>query len=70
VLLVTLGAPLQSLGAQQKEVEGYEMTTYYVALLYRGPKWTPEVTEETKRIQEGSHREHPKDGRIRQAGPG
>lgn len=31
----------------------YEMTTYYVGLLYRGPKWTPQVTPETQRIQEG-----------------
>jgi uncharacterized protein YciI len=52
-LLLTLGTSPQSFRAQQKTVEGYEMTTYYVALLYRGPKWTPEVTEETKRIQEG-----------------
>jgi uncharacterized protein YciI len=35
------------------EVGGYEMTTYYVGFLYRGPKWTPEVTPETTRIQEG-----------------
>lgn len=31
----------------------YEMTTYYVGFLYRGPKWTPEVTPETTRLQEG-----------------
>jgi uncharacterized protein YciI len=31
---------------------GYEMTTYYVAFLYRGAKWTPQQTAETKRIQE------------------
>jgi uncharacterized protein YciI len=29
------------------------MTTYYVGFLYRGPKWTPEKTPETARIQEG-----------------
>jgi uncharacterized protein YciI len=32
---------------------GYEMTTYYVGFLYRGPKWTPEETPETRKIQEG-----------------
>ncbi len=32
---------------------GYEMTTYYLGFLYRGPKWTPQETEETKKIQEG-----------------
>jgi uncharacterized protein YciI len=31
---------------------GYEMTTYYVAFLYRGAKWTAQVTAETKKIQE------------------
>lgn len=28
------------------------MTTYYVVFLARGPKWTPQETHETKRIQE------------------
>ena len=32
---------------------GWEMTTYYVGFLYRGEKWTPEETPETKKIQEG-----------------
>jgi uncharacterized protein YciI len=32
---------------------GYEMTTYYVGFLYRGPKWTPEETPETRKLQEG-----------------
>jgi len=31
---------------------GYEMTTYYIAFLYRGAKWTPQETAETARIQE------------------
>jgi uncharacterized protein YciI len=31
----------------------YEMTTYYVGLLYRGARWTPEITPETQKIQEG-----------------
>jgi uncharacterized protein len=31
----------------------YEMTTYYMALLHRGPKWTPAETVETKAIQQG-----------------
>lgn len=35
------------------EVGGWEMTTYFVGFLYRGPKWTPETTPETTRIQEG-----------------
>jgi uncharacterized protein YciI len=39
-------------GAFAEEVGGFEMTTYYVGFLYRGAKWTPEVTPETTRIQE------------------
>lgn len=31
---------------------GYEMTTYYVGFLFRGPKWTPEDTPETRKLQE------------------
>jgi len=31
----------------------YEMTTYYMALLHRGPKWTAEQTAEVKAIQQG-----------------
>ena len=30
-----------------------EMVTYYFVLLTRGPKWTPEKTPETAKIQEG-----------------
>ena len=30
----------------------YEMTTYYVGFLYKGPKWTPESTPETQKLQE------------------
>jgi uncharacterized protein YciI len=31
---------------------GFEMTTYYVGFLYRGAKWTPEETPETRKLQE------------------
>jgi uncharacterized protein YciI len=31
---------------------GFEMTTYYVGFLYRGPKWTAEHTPETEALQE------------------
>jgi uncharacterized protein YciI len=31
----------------------YEMDKYVLGLLSRGPKWTPEDTAETRRIQEG-----------------
>jgi uncharacterized protein YciI len=39
--------------AQQAPEPKYEMTTYVVGFLEKGPNWTPEVTEETKKIQEG-----------------
>ena len=29
-----------------------EMTTYYVGLLYRGPKWTPEGTPQTQALHQ------------------
>ena len=29
----------------------YEMTTYYMAFLKKGPNWSPEETEDTKRVQ-------------------
>jgi uncharacterized protein YciI len=31
----------------------YVMDHYVLGLLKRGPRWTPEVTEQTKKIQEG-----------------
>ena len=33
--------------------EQYEMTTYYVAFLYRGPAWSSEDTPERTKLQEG-----------------
>jgi uncharacterized protein len=38
--------------ASQTEPE-YKMTTYQVAFLKRGPAWTTDVTDETKKIQAG-----------------
>src|SRR5579863_7040457 len=51
---------------------GYEMTTYYMAFLYRGSKWTPQETPETKKIQEEHLRhiqEMAKSGKLVVAGP-
>lgn len=73
VALCLLSAAPARLAAQENKAEPhYEMTTYYVALLYRGPSWTPESTPETQRIQEG-HMGHIKEmaaaGKLTLAGP-
>jgi uncharacterized protein YciI len=50
----------------------YEMTTYVVGLLFRGPKWTPESTPETQKIQEGhmaNIRKMAAAGKLAVAGP-
>lgn len=36
-----------------KSEPAYEMTTYVVGFLSRGPNWTPDDTEETRKLQEG-----------------
>ena len=40
--------------AQSPEVGpgGWEMTTYYVGFLYRGARWTPGETPESRKLQE------------------
>jgi uncharacterized protein YciI len=51
---------------------GYEMTTYYVGFLYKGPKWTPEQTPETQNLQQ-AHLDNilrmAKEGKLLVAGP-
>lgn len=52
--------------------EEYEMTTYYVAFLYRGPAWSPEDTPERAKIQEGhmaNIRRMAETGKLLVAGP-
>ncbi len=51
VVLVILVAATTGIGGPAGP-GGYEMTTYYVAFLYRGPNWTPQQTDETRKIQE------------------
>jgi uncharacterized protein YciI len=57
------------LPAQQPE---FKMTTYQVAFLRRGPKWTAQSTPETQKLQEG-HMSHigamAKTGKLILAGP-
>ena len=69
--LIVLGCLVPALAAAE-EVGGYEMTTYYVGFLYRGAKWTPEVTPETERLQEAhmaNIRRMGAEGKLLVAGP-
>ena len=50
----------------------YEMTTYFMGLLYRGPKWTPGSTPETEAIQSAhmaNIRRLAAEGKLLLAGP-
>jgi len=50
----------------QKEADApVEMVTYYMGLLLRGPKWTPDVTPEVQNLQK-EHLAHM--GRLHKAG--
>jgi len=51
LMLVAIGST--TLTAQSSSEPQYEMDHYVVGLLKKGPKWTPEVTAETQKIQEG-----------------
>ena len=68
---VTPGAALLTAAQKASEAQ-YEMTTYYLVLLYRGPNSTPEVRPETQRIQ-GAHmaniRRMADEGKLILAGP-
>jgi len=58
--------------ARQQAEPKYEMTTYVLGLLVKGPNWTAESTPETKRIQEGhmaNIRKMAETGRLVVAGP-
>jgi uncharacterized protein len=51
LIVILLGAAVPAFAADP--APEFEMTTYYVAFLYRGPAWSPEDTPERARIQEG-----------------
>lgn len=71
--LLAVAAPSSpDLRAAENDDGAIEMTTYYVGFLYRGPKWTPERTPETEKIQEGhmaNIRRLAKEGKLLLAGP-
>jgi uncharacterized protein YciI/uncharacterized damage-inducible protein DinB len=58
--------------AKPSEKQGPQMVTYYMVFLKKGPKWSPEVTPESTKIQAG-HMENMKAqylaGRLVLAGP-
>lgn len=72
LFMLALFAMAQQKAAPKPSETNYEMTTYHVAFLKRGPAWTPQVTEDTKRIQAG-HMENIKrmadTGKLVLAGP-
>ena len=52
VFFISSLAGVNSILAQNESNEPkYEMTTYYMAFLKKGPKWSPEEKEETKKVQ-------------------
>ena len=73
VVLLTLGVFCAAPARPQEKTEPkVEMTTYHVALLKRGAKWTPEETAEVLRIQRehmANIRKMADDGKLLLAGP-
>jgi len=74
LVLLLAGAPgvAPSAAADKPPEAQYEMTTYYLVLLYRGPKSTGEVTPETQRIQDAhlaNIRRMADEGKLIMAGP-
>jgi uncharacterized protein YciI len=51
-LTIALLVAAAALGQSQAPEPKYEMDNYVVGFFVRGPKWTPEATAETRKIQE------------------
>jgi uncharacterized protein YciI len=73
ISLILLMTPAPSVATGQEKAPALsEMKMYYLTLLSRGPKWTPEQTPDTERIQ-GEHMKHIQkmagDGKLVAAGP-
>ena len=71
-LCASMLAAAAPLVAEDPPAPKYEMTTYVVGLLYRGPKSTKESTPETQKIQEGhmaNIRKMAAAGKLAVAGP-
>ena len=74
-ILVALPAVVGAQEAAKRSVRERDergMRTYYMGFLTRGPAWTPEVTEATKKLQEAhlaNINRLAEDGRLLIAGP-
>jgi len=51
LIFLLLGTFNFIIAQESSDEPDYEMTTYYMAFLKKGPNWTPQETEETKKIQ-------------------
>ena len=51
VCAVMCGVSLYSMGAEDEPSMPKDMAQYFVGLIYRGEKWTPEANAETMEIQ-------------------
>ena len=72
ILLISFMALKSSLAQDDPPEPTYEMTTYYMAFLKKGPKWSPEITDETKKVQAAHLRNIEKlveEGKMILAGP-
>lgn len=71
-LLVLCGGPATGLPAAEATAPPFEMTTYTLGLLVKGPKWTAEETPALQKLQE-SHLAHigemARSGALLAAGP-
>ena len=52
IIFLCFAAGIYAQDTTKPLIDESKMTTYYMAFLYRGDKWTPEVTDATKKIQE------------------
>lgn len=76
LLCLVMGFSFLSVASEKEQVKPEaphpEMVTYYMGLISRGPKWTPEATPEVERLQEAhmaNIRKLGESGKLVVAGP-
>ncbi len=70
--LIISSAFIYAQDTTRARVDQTEMKQYYMVLLYRGDKWTPEQNDSTRMIQEGymqNIRQLAQEGKLILAGP-